>query len=561
MKRILAALAALFCLSSLLPAVFAQPAAEIPETSFSSVELSWSVNHRGKAEAEETYVLHLQEPHDRLTFPLPENASGVEVPGYSSKLRTVDGVPTVVLSNQEAFTGELTVRLFFTVKENVSAAETGLNLHLPLLRSMDYPIDKLSLTVTLPEDASLQPVFSSGYAGALVDDTMEITTDNTTITASMLTPLRDHETLSLSVLLPKEYFSGSFGDSPVLLILGILAGVLALGALLYWWRLLRNHSLRVQARTLPPDGVNPGDVPYLLSGGHADFSLLVSHWATLGYLSFYVNREGHVVLRRRMSMGNERRQFERRLFDLLFDREGYCDGASRRYRQVAETAMAVIPRYWNKRLYTRESGSPFVARALGCLSCGLVTVIAMDPIAPQVLHGLFLLLALITGFALSWMMQSAIGSYYLNNLPMLAAGAGAGLLLVILGILGDSFLLMLPVTAVSFFLGWQTCHGGKRAPYGDEVIAQTMGFRRFLLHASDRHLSQTLYRDPQYFYKMLPFAEAMGQGKRLAALLTDRELEPCQWYETAGKAPVTAGEFYLHYNETLTMLRTSIRQR
>ncbi len=560
MKRFLAALAALFCLLSLLPTVMAAPT-DAPETSFSSVELHWTLDHKGRAAAEETYVLSLKEPHSTLQFPLPEDASRVEVPGYSSKLRTVDGVPTVVLTSKEGFTGELTVRLSFTLKETVSAVETGLELQLPLLRSVEYPIDRLSATVTLPEEASLQPVFSSGYAGALVDDTMEIAAEGALISASMLTPLRDHETLALSVVLPKDYFSGSFGDSPLFLILGILAFLAAAGALFYWWRLLKNRSLRVQARTLPPDGVNPGDVPYLLSGGHADFSLLVSHWATLGYLSFYVNREGHVVLRRRMSMGNERRLFERKLFDLLFDREGYCDGASRRYRQVAEKAMTVIPRYWNKRLYVRESGSPFVARALSCLSCGLVTMIAMDPVAPQVLHGLFLLMALVAGFALSWMMQSAVGSYYLSNYPMLAAGAGSGLLLVLLGILGRSFLLMLPVAAVSFFVGWQTCHGGKRTPYGDEVIAQTMGFRRFLLHASDRHLSQTLYRDPQYFYKMLPFADAMGQGKRLASLLSDRELEPCQWYETAEKAPVTAGEFYLHYSETLTMLRTSIRQR
>lgn len=561
MKRILAALAALFCLLSLLPAVMAEPAADVPETAFSSVELRWSVNHRGKAEAEETYVISLKEPHDRLSFPLPEGASRIDVPGYSSKLRTVDGVQTVILTNKEGFTGDLTVRLFFTVKETVSAAETGLELQLPLLRSMEYPIDALSLTVTLPEETDLQPVFSSGYAGALVDDTMEITADQAAVSASMLTSLRDHETLSLSVLLPKDYFSGSFGDSPIFLILAVFALLAAAGALVYWWCLLKNSPLRVQARTLPPDGVNPGDVPYLLSGGHADFSLLVSHWATLGYLSFYVNREGHVVLRRRMHMGNERRQFERKLFDLLFDREGYCDGASRRFHQVAEKAMSVIPRYWNKRLYVRESGSPFVARALSCLSCGLITMVAMDPVAPQALHGLFLLLALVAGFALSWMMQSAVGSYYLSNLPMVAAGAGAGALLLILGILGDSFLLMVPAAAVSFFLGWQTCHGGKRAPYGDEVIAQTMGFRRFLLHASDQHLSQTLYRDPQYFYKMLPFAEAMGQGKRMASLLSDRVLEPCQWYEVAGKAPETAGAFYDHYSETLTMLRTAIRQR
>ncbi len=561
MKRLFTALAVLLCLTALSLSVLAQPVPETPVTAFPSVELNWSVDHRGHAEAAETYHLTLTQPQTTLHFPLPEDASRVEAPGYSSKIRTIDSKPTLVLTNKEGFVGELTIQLSFRLKETVTAGEGSLVTTLPLLRPLQYPIEALSLTVTLPEEADMKPVFSSGYAGPLVDDTMEMAFDGPVISASMLTALRDHETLELSVTLPEDYFSGSFGDSPTGLILVVLSLLAAAGAMVYWWRLLKNPALRVQARTLPPDGVNPGDVPYLLSGGNADFSLLVSHWATLGYLSFYVNREGHVVLRRRMSMGNERRLFERKLFDLLFDREDYCDGASRRYRQVAEKAMTVIPRYWNKRLYTRESGAPFLARAISCLSCGLASMVALDPVAPESLHGLFLLFALVTGFALSWLLQSVPGSYYLSRWPSVAVGAASGGLLLILGTLGSSFLLMLPVAAVSFFLGWQTCHGGRRAPYGEEVIAQTLGFRRFLLHASDRHLSQTLYRDPQYFYRILPYAQAMGLGKRFSSLLSDRVLEPCQWYETAGKAPETAGEFYLHYHETLAMLRTSIRER
>jgi hypothetical protein len=44
---------------------------------------------------------------------------------------------------------------------------------------------------------------------------------------------------------------------------------------------------------------------------------------------------------------------------------------------------------------------------------------------------------------------------------------------------------MLACVGCGLFIGWQTAHGGRRTPYGTEVIVQTMGFRRFLLHADE----------------------------------------------------------------------------
>ena len=99
-----------------------------------------------------------------------------------------------------------------------------------------------------------------------------------------------------------------------------------------------------------------------------------------------------------------------------------------------------------------------------------------------------------------------------------------------------------------------------RCPYGDEVIAQTMGFRRFLMHTSEHHALQMQVRDPQYFYKLLPFAEAMGLGARFVNLFHDCKLEPCQWYEAARGIPSTATAFYEHYRDTLEMLNLSIKK-
>lgn len=58
-----------------------------------------------------------------------------------------------------------------------------------------------------------------------------------------------------------------------------------------------------------------------------NFNMLVCHWASLGYLSMFVNEKGNVILRRRIDMGNERRKMECRLFEALFGGNDLCDGA------------------------------------------------------------------------------------------------------------------------------------------------------------------------------------------------------------------------------------------
>lgn len=558
MKRFFAAMTA--CLL-LLTAVFSASAAADSGV-FSSVEIEYVLDDAGTAQVTVDLELVLREDLEELVLTLPEGASNAKASGYDTKSAVRNGRNVLVFSDKEGFPADdYDITLKFRCEDLVSGTEDGQLLTVPLLTAQDYAIETLQFTVELPEGFTAAPKFSGGYAGQVIEDTLRWSKEGTDVVGAITEPLMDHDTLDMTLKLPEKYFTVRIVDGGAFAtVCTILALVLTVLAAVYWWFTLRNRPLQVRARTLPPDGVNPGDVPYLLSGGDADFNMLVSYWATLGYLSIYVNRSGHVILRRRMAMGNERRSFERKLFELLFGEEDYCDGASLRYKRVGEKAMEIIPRYWAKRLYEKKSGSPVLSRILSCLSCAVATMLAMDAVAPEVLHGLLLCLAFVAGFALCWLLQKSWGAYYLGSWLRVAAGIAAGGLLLVLGGLGDILLLMLPVTAAAVFLGWQTTHGGLRTPYGSEVIAQTMGFRRFLHNATDRHLRQTLYRDPQYFYRMLPYAQAMGQGRRFANLLSSMELEPCQWYEAAGGDPVTAGEFYDHYCETLELLNVSIRK-
>ena len=530
------------------------------ETAIRSMKISVTLNEGGRATVNQEVELAIVGTVNEIRFSFPEGAKKADIDGYWTKSSKEKGIKYLTVSNRKGFTGTQNFHLSYTLNDLVTGGEASQVLTLPLLSLQDYQIGMLTFSVSLPEEFAGEPRFSSGYYNTYVQDLMTVVTGGGVITGSVDQIMRDNDTLTMTLALPEGYFAGNYSESKLTPVMTVLVFVLLALVLFYWFRTLKNPPLRVQARTLPPDGVNPGDVPFLLAGGHADFNMLVSHWAVLGYVSFYINKSGHVILRRRMSMGNERRAFERKLFALLFGDENLCDGASLRYKKVGEKAMAVIPRYWSKRIYDKRSGAPFLAQALCSLACALSTLLAMDAVAPEKFHGLFLFVSLIAGFAMGWVIPKACGAYYLNDWVFTGIGIGCGLLLLIVGGMGGATLTMLPAVGVTVFIGWQTAHGGMRRPYGDEVIGQTLGFRRFLHNATDHHIMQMLRRDPQYFYKILPYAEAMGQGHRFVALFHDCQLEPCQWYESARGIPTTASAFYDHYVDTLDMLNISLRK-
>jgi len=530
------------------------------ETAIRTMDIVVTVDKGGRASVTQTVELGVVGDLKEIRFSFPEGAKKTDIAGRWTKSEKEQGIRYLSVSNRKGFTGTQTFQLSYTMDDLVTGADASQVLTLPLLSLQDYQIGVLKFSISLPQEFEGDPRFSSGYYNIYVEDIMTYTCGGGVITGMVNQIMRDNDTLTMTLSLPEGYFAGRYGESKLSLVLTVFVFLLLALALVYWFRTLKNPPLRVNARTLPPDGVNPGDVPFLLAGGHADFNLLVSHWAVLGYLSFYINKSGHVILRRRMSMGNERRAFERKLFELLFGGETLCDGASLRYKRVGEKAMAVIPRYWAKRIYEKRSGSPVMVRLLCAAACAFATMLAMDVVAPEKLHGLLLFVSLIAGFTMGWVIPKACGAFYLDDWVFTAIGIGCAILLLIVGGMGETTLTMLPAVAVTVFLGWQTIHGGQRRPYGDEVIAQTLGFRRFIHNAADHHVMQMLRRDPQYFYKILPYAEAMGKGRHFVSLFHDCKLEPCQWYESARSIPTTASAFYDHYVDTLDLLNISLRK-
>lgn len=520
------------------------------------------IDGAGSCQVTQSVTINIGGIENELRFPLGPNAKQASIAGYKARKVTEDGYTVLVLTNEAGFSGSRTFTLNYTLEDLVTEQDEVQTLTLPLLSpKWPWQIESFDFTVTLPAEFTDSPDFSSGYYGDVIEEYMSVSTVGTVVGGSVMEPLKDRESLQMTLSLPKGYFSGSYVSWSANWFASILVVVLALLAVVYYLRTLYSGRMRTGSRATPPEATLPCDMPYLLACKKPSFNMLICHWASLGYLTIAVSKRGNVQLRRRVIMGNERRAIEVRLFGALFADGDVCDGASLRYKKTAAKAMDAIPRFWHRRLYDKRSGNVLVMQALACLAAAIAFLLSMSLLLPAMpARWLLLILCVPAGAALGRLMQLAASTYYLSDYLMLAMGVLSGLLMLIVSRLGGGTLTVLVAVVLNVFTGVATRHGGKRTASGNKLVAQAIGFRRYLRRAGGNHLIAAQKRDGQFFYKLLPYAEAMGMGAVFAKKFGDTTIDSCDWYETAEPLPKTAEGFYGHLRQTLSLLDMSIRK-
>ena len=473
-------------------------------------------------------------------------------------LRTGNGCKRLELNGPCSGRSELTVsyRLAETVTDRGTAQEFSIQLLYP---AWTCPISGYEVNVSLPGSFESMPAFLSGYYGDLIDNYMEITIDDGTVHAVLnaAQTLRDHEAMSMQLELPEGFFdlrflAGKTARVDRLLFFGLLA--LATG---YWLIFIRNLPILPKRQAMPPEGGNAGEIPFVLTNRAPDLALMVVQWASLGYLTLTRTRKGRIYLTRQIDMDTERKRFEVEIFHALFARGDHCDVRSAEYLKARRLAAEKPRHYWQDRVYDPKGGSAPLVRllALGaglalCLACFDLWVASKSwrwfVIVPLTLAGGAACLALqqLGGFLLRRHSVRTAILAVLGTVFLLFAGKKSGLTILML-------LNVMTQLAVGLLL---RC-GGRRTAEGAVLAAELLGYRRWLLSSSSRQLRSNLEADPQFFYRVLPFAEALRVGRMLAGSFDDARLEGCDWLYWEGKALKTAPAFYARFCRLMAGLR------
>lgn len=528
LKRRLIMLIMLCCL---LTGVFLVPASA--ESSASRVDYYATVNIDGDCMVTMSVNLHLEQADENLVFPLPVNAGNITMNGSGANTSRMGSYTAVYVSKVTGGSvGDFPVQFAFTLPKTVSVTENRkLKLELPILCGFSFPVDSLNYTVTLPNDVTGIPDFYSTYRQNGVASDLNNNISGKMITGSSKGGFNDHEALSVSMVVEPEMFPGVSvyvrTGNPELVPMGIFAGL----ALLYWLIFLRTWFPGKTRSTNPPPGVTAGELGCRLTLSGGDLTMMVFTWAQMGYLLIHLDGNNRVLLHKRMEMGNERSLFEVRTFQSLFGERRVIDGTGVQYAKLCRKTAAMIP--GEKTMCKSSSGNTKIFRGILCISqvfCGICMAMNMTSIlALQIFLSLILG---VFGVVSAWQIQEIAYRTHLRGKTRVYIGLAAIVLWALIGLIAHQIWIPLGASAGQLLAGFLAAYGGRRSDLNKVESSQILGLRRYLKKPKKDDIQRLMSSDPDYFFRLAPYAMAMGVLKPFAAAFGKRKLEQCPYLVT-----------------------------
>lgn len=489
----------------------------------------------------------------RFVLPLPAGAEVLTVSGGVYTTERIDGVSCLVFANEAGFVAEQTFACTYRLPRSVQRADGTQTFSISLIeKGWELPVQSFHLHLQFPEGVTLsaRPVWNSSYYGDVIDNYLSIQLSNTAIDASSVAPLKDRETLRMSLQFPDGAFRMRHQPGSAAAVSRIGLYLFALAALLYWFFALRGRRLLLPAQQASVGiEATAGELPCQLYGQTPDLAATLAHWGNLGYLAIRRTRRGKLLLYKKMEMGNERKPAERRLFQAIFGKLDTRDPLTAHFRTLTAPALRGLRAGWLRRCFPTRSGSPRLLHLLGILAGLFLGLLIFDLWLPARAIRWFLLpvLTLLTA-ALCYLVQRALDAMLRPApLPALLPGGAAAVLLLFFGAQAGILPLALLCLLLQAFCALSTLFGGRRTPAGEELVCQQLGLRRHLRRGAETP------KDGQYFYQTLPFAEVLGVGRAFSRQFG--KLEPCLWLTDDRRTPANAAEFYTLYSEVASALR------
>lgn len=514
-----------------------------------TMQIDLTVDQNGTARAETSLHVITGEAQDSFSIGLGPNVSGVHVDGFAgAHVAHVGNQTTVSLEDANGLPASMDLRIAYTIRNTVQSASDIQHFSVRLLGGLkDADIQKLTATVQMPAAFEAIPEFSSGYYAEGIDNYLAIDVSEAgVLTAANTEPMLAGETLDVKLDTPAEYFTLHNVAGRTLTVDRILMIALALFGLIYWWRSLRYPLAALTPQTQVPMGVEPGTAAMLLTGQAPDLALMVMNWAADGYLRVVRHRGRKVSLLRLMPMGNERSAYEQAVFSRLFSQapEVFC--GSKVWRNAQKKANKTAPHYWNARLYEKNPGKPNVLRAVAVLFCAVAALSYAD----QVLPSMYLRVLLLIVFTIVGAIWGLALQYALKRLPMrrrrnpvICLVICVACLIAAWRITGHAGMLLLALI-VSALVAAALVFGPRRKRSGVNLLSELLGWRRHLRSLTSDEARQLLQADPQYYYRTLLFAEALGVGRKFTRAFAGLKLDECAFIEREDKSLPRSAEKY-----------------
>jgi len=508
------------------------------ESVASKVDMLATVNSEGDCLVSMNVTLHLDQPYQDLTFPLPVTARDITVnQSNASTKKTASAVQVDISRYTRDYVGDLPLIFTYTLPNAVKVSteeiklgeERKIVLTLPMLCGFELPVQSLSFIVNMPSaDMTNPPYFTSIYRQESVGSDLSYRIDKNQIIGSSKTVLNDHDGVTMTMVVPRAMFPTVSTyvreGNPELVPILIFAGL----ALLYWILFLRTLPLWHSRTSTAPEGITAGELGCRLTLSGGDLTMMVFSWAQLGYLLIHMEGNGRVLLHKRMDMGNERSQYENKIFRALFGSRRVVDATGMQYARLVRKVAGYVP--LERNMYRGNSGNMKIFRGLACGSmifCGIC--VAMNMSTVPVLYILMSIVLSLFGAVSGWLIQDVAYRTHLRGKVPVLIGFVCILIWIGLGLLCGQVWIPLGCCLGEFIIGYFAAYGGRRSELGRHDASQVLGLRRYVKRLPRENIGRLMANDPDYFFNMAPHALAMGVINPFARTFGRRKLDQCPY--------------------------------
>lgn len=556
MRKCLALLTVLVCLAAGPFTLFVSAENTAPRA-----DIYCTVNADGDCLVSLSVTIHLDAGDDSLVFPLPANAASITMNGFSAATTRSGNTTYVNLSRAtNGLPGDFTIRFDYMIPDAVYPVEDRkLEMTLPLMCGFSYPVTAVSYIITMPAKITTSPAFSSTYRQKGIDADLDYVVNDNMITGSIRGGLSDHESFTLTMPVETDMFPSvstyqRTGNPEIIPMLAVLGA-----ALLYWLLFLRTLPPPRIPSNRPPEGLTAGEVGCRLTLQGGDLTMLVLSWAQMGYLLIHQDGSNRVLLHKRMEMGNERSLFEVRLFGLLFGQRRVVDCSGSHYAKLCRKTAAMLP--GEKSMCKSHPVHRKIFRLLCCASqsiCGVCLTMNLTSLTALVVLLDIVLVAL--GAVSAWQIQNIPGTLFLRRKTKAWIGLGCLGAWTVLGLIARVPLIALGSAAAQLAAGFLAAYGGRRTSLNKTEVGQILGLRRYMRNIPKQELSRQQKLDPEFFFRLAPYALAMGVMKPYTAAFGKRKLPQCPYLVTKVHGKRSAGEWAQLLTDIVTQMDAGYRQ-
>lgn len=418
----------------------------------------------------------------------------------------------------------------------------------------DTNISNVTFKITMPKEFDASKLgFSYGQYGYSNTDNISYDVDGNVITGSFDGTLLAGEGLNVRMELPEGYFiRKSVGSSLlecwyyIIPILGVIVSYVV------WKKYGKDDQVVDVVSFYPPENMNSLDVAFAKKGSvnSNDAVSLLVYLASKGYIKIVEDKKSKsrfTIQKVKEYDGNNKEEelFFRGLFKKVWDSISSDELNESFYLTINSILTKKNSTANRKEIFnSKSSNKRYILFLFMLITSSLSTIIPAlgyklsDVIFSIIICNLIGIVALII-----------VGIIYDNNCTKKGLNSALGfafffvlaLAVANFTIIGFEYIYYDTVYLIGFILCMVCTYliyffyliVTKRTEYGNKVLGEVNGFKKFLETAEKDKLESLVHDDPSYFYNILPYAYVLGVSDAWIKQFEGIAIAPPDWYESA----------------------------